>query len=403
MRSIIARITALVTALALAPSAPAIVGGTEAAPGSWPWAAAISWVVPGGLVGPADGTSDVLQVCTGSLIGERWVLTASHCVLDEGRVIGSPGAFLQGTTFRIVIGQADLRNPSPENVYTADWTDVRSVDPGNLLALKGDIAVIRLDRPASQPAIRIPGAGQAADAAALTTPGRSSTVVGWGLTDENAPAVSDVLRQVDVPIVSDGECHAAYPTIDFFGIVFGFDPTTMICAGLPEGRKDSCQGDSGGPLMAAQADGNWVQIGVTSWGTGCGRAGLPGVYARLSGLYGFIVQNVANDPEAPAGTPQVSGGTATAVGKRKATISAMVLPNGFATDYVVEVGVNRRYRTATIRGYAGAGGAQQAISSALTGLKPGTTYHYRVTAVNVAGVVRSPDLTFTTKLLARGK
>jgi secreted trypsin-like serine protease len=402
MRSLLAVTAAIASALALASVAgarPAIVGGVDAQPSAWPWTAALSWVLPDGLLGPSNGQPDVVQVCTGSLIGEQWVLTASHCVLDEGRIIGSPGGFplFLGTTFKIVIGQTDLRTAGPENVYTADWTDVRSVDPGNLFSLKGDIALIRLDRPASQRAIRIPGASQAADAAALTAPGRSATVVGWGLTDETAPAVTDVLRQVDVPLVSDADCRAAYPTMDFFGIVFGFDASTMICAGLPDGGKDSCQGDSGGPLMAAASDGNWAQIGVTSWGTGCARAGLPGVYARLSGLYGFIVQNAAADPEAPAGSPQVTAGAASAIGKRKATVGAMVLPNGFATDYVIELGVNRRYLTATVRGYAGDGGTPQAVSFLATKLRPGTTYHYRITAMNVASVVRSPDLTFTTK------
>jgi hypothetical protein len=148
--------------------------------------------------------------------------------------------------------------------------------------------------------------------------------------------------------------------------------------------------------MAPDGSG-WLQIGITSWGTGCARAGKPGVYARLAGLYGYIVQSLAAEPEAPAGLPQVTAAVATGVAKRKATVGAMVLPNGFATGYVIEIGLNRRYRTATVRGYAGAGGTEQAVSLAVSKLKPGTTYHYRVTAVNVAGVTRSPDLTFTTR------
>ena len=89
------------------------------------------------------------------------------------------------------------------------------------------------------------------------------------------------LHKVNVPVVSDEECNEAYS---------GTNPIQdhMICAGLPEGGKDSCQGDSGGPFTCGGE-----HIGVVSWGVGCARPGYPGVYTQTSYFVDWIMETMA--------------------------------------------------------------------------------------------------------------
>lgn len=56
-----------VSVCGIAPLNPKIVGGADAAPGSWPWQVNLQ------LYGK--------HLCGGSLINKEWVLTAAHCVV----------------------------------------------------------------------------------------------------------------------------------------------------------------------------------------------------------------------------------------------------------------------------------------------------------------------------------
>ncbi|KAF2368474.1 Serine proteases trypsin domain [Trinorchestia longiramus] len=56
----------------------------------------------------------------------------------------------------------------------------------------------------------------------------------------------------------------------------------VICASNFHVRSDACQGDSGGPLVQEDFEGRVMQVGIVSWGFGCGDPAKPGVYSRVA-------------------------------------------------------------------------------------------------------------------------
>lgn len=79
------------------------------------------------------------------------------------------------------------------------------------------------------------------------------------------------MQEALVPIRTDRYGKSAYGS--------SYVPHLMIAAGKT--GKDTCQGDSGGPLFK-KAHGTYYQIGVTSFGAGCGARGYPGVYTEVN-------------------------------------------------------------------------------------------------------------------------
>ena len=96
--------------------------------------------------------------------------------------------------------------------------------------------------------------------------------------------------------------------------------------------------------------------------------------------------------------PTAITGSVTALGGATATVNGTVNPNGAATTWQFEYGTTTGYgsKAPTTAGNAGSGTSNQAVSTTLTGLDPGTTYHYRLTATSSGDTVVGTDGLFTT-------
>ena len=94
--------------------------------------------------------------------------------------------------------------------------------------------------------------------------------------------------------------------------------------------------------------------------------------------------------------PTVSTKAASSVGDTTAHLNGTVNPNGQATTVTFEYGTSTSYGAKSAAASAGSGTGQKSMAATVTGLAGGTTYHYRVVAVNASGTTAGSDVTFTT-------
>ncbi|GAA4432784.1 trypsin-like serine protease [Actinokineospora soli] len=201
--------------------------------------------------------------CGGAMYTESLVLTAAHCVSSTGN----------NTSITATYGVVDLQSTSAIK-RTSNYV---YRNPGYSTSAGGDWALIRLSQPIS-------GAALLPIATTTAYDNGTFTVAGWGAATEGG-AQQRYLLKAQVPFVPDSTCRQSYPSMK---------TAVEICAGYPEGGVDTCQGDSGGPMFRRDNAGQWIQVGIVSYGRGCARPNYPGVYAEVSAL-ATAIQAAARD------------------------------------------------------------------------------------------------------------
>uniref|UniRef100_A0A8D2KKT4 Peptidase S1 domain-containing protein n=1 Tax=Urocitellus parryii TaxID=9999 RepID=A0A8D2KKT4_UROPR len=223
-----------------------IYGGKKAPQRKWPWQVSLQ--------------SYNRHICGGSLITNRLVLTAAHCVLSQ-------------THYRVILGNNKL-NEFDENAVMVPVKNVYPHQGFETKNLTNDIAIALLAFPVNyspyiQP-ICLPERPFTVNAETLCW------VTGWGRMERNVRPM--ILRETEQKILSQKICRKRYE--DYFGVPKYTVREGMICGYHDVQRRSPCWGDSGGPL-ACEVNNTWIQIGVVSWGYMCGHDLLPAVYTEV--------------------------------------------------------------------------------------------------------------------------
>merc|ERR1711936_1483945 len=229
-----------------------IVGGVSTEANEYPW-----------QVGLFHSRSSSTPFCGGSLISSQEVLTAAHCGTNIGWV---------------VLGEHDLtKEDGEQKVRVCSTTLHPQYNQGKI---DNDFAILRLCSPVSF----------SRDVSTVCLPSSSNNydnvqaiASGWGTLSSGGRQPS-ILMEVSLDTMSNRECKN---NNNYSGQQI---TANMICAG--RAGKDACQGDSGGPLVTRENNGGFSLIGVVSWGIGCGSAGYPGVYARVTSQLAWIQGNI---------------------------------------------------------------------------------------------------------------
>ncbi|MGH0136843.1 UNVERIFIED_CONTAM: hypothetical protein FKN15_020358 [Acipenser sinensis] len=235
-----------------------IVGGQNAEEGEWPWQVSLH----------VKGSG---HTCGASVISNRWLVTAAHCVQDDLKVKYSQASVWEaymGLHAQGQLGKSTVKSnikriiPHPNyNTYTFD----------------NDIALMELESPATLSNVIWPIC--LPESTFVFPAGKSVWITGWGATKEGGFGAT-VLQKAEVRIINETVCSSLMSDIT----------SRMMCAGVLTGGVDACQGDSGGPLSSIESNGRLFLAGVVSWGDGCARRNKPGVYTRVTMYRGWITE-----------------------------------------------------------------------------------------------------------------
>lgn len=258
-------------------------------------------------------------VCGGSLISDQYILTVAHCVeMYTKKAPNNNDNEGENSDRRAAVSEIDKKRQMLK-VRLSEWDTQRTdeflphedfnvaeiiIHPEfQTRNLWNDIALLKLDRPVVfRPGIDticLPKQSLAKNRSSSDDE-RSCMATGWGKDAYRSGQHSNILKEVQLRIVSKEECEQSLRKTRL-GIRFKLHKTFLCGGGEP--ASDTCTGDGGGPLVCSRASsvkrndddldnfGRYELAGLVSWGVSCGLQGVPGIYVDVGQYLDWIYNN----------------------------------------------------------------------------------------------------------------
>jgi trypsin len=229
-----------------------IVGGSEAVLGQFPYQVSLKSTM----------TANRAHFCGGSIINNRWILSATHCTINRAQntiliVVGSVLLNSGGVTH---ISSRIINHPNYDRDTIAN--DVSMVQTSTYITFNENVQPIALG-------------------SAFIGAGVNAIITGWGGTAVTGGPAPNNLQRLVTTTLTNADC---LNRMELQNQRFVLD--SKICT-LTQAGEGTCQGDSGGPLVAGDD-----VIGIASWNIPCA-LGFPDGFDRVAFFRTWILDSIA--------------------------------------------------------------------------------------------------------------
>ena len=262
---------------------PRIINGNTASEVQMPWQVAL-------VTNPLDAYQS--YVCSGSLIADRWVVTAAHCAEQLKKL---------NKDYYVLVGTNNLQDSQQGQVikvkqaYTHEQYNNRNYD--NDLALLELVQTVDFIKCGTHcQTIDLINPTIEKQTAPISSPVQ---IAGWGVLEDCEENQSEICQQYSGKMLQYPELYPTtlrYTTLKLTNCLSSSSlykseqiTNNMLCAESPvqENPTDTCFGDSGAGLTTQGLEKPYL-LGIASWGIGCTKSGYPGVYTRVANYNDWI-------------------------------------------------------------------------------------------------------------------
>lgn len=262
---------------------PRIINGNIASEAQIPWQVAL-------VTNPLDAYQS--YICSGSLVADRWVVTAAHCIEPLEK---------QNSDYYILIGAQNLQSIQLGQIIKVKKGHIH--EKYNNRIYDNDLALLELES-----AVDFIKCGKNCQTIDIINPtlekqnaliASMTQIAGWGVLEDCDNSQSLVCQHYAGQMMRN---PALYPTTLRYttlklanclssSSLYSAQQITqnMLCAESPmqDSLTDTCYGDSGAGLTINNLEKPYL-LGIASWGVGCAKVGYPGVYTRVTNYSDWI-------------------------------------------------------------------------------------------------------------------